>query len=36
MTALAVALDVVGCLIAAGVVRVWQILDDESWREERW
>lgn len=34
--ALALVLDVVGCLLAAGAVRVWQICDDDSWREERW
>jgi hypothetical protein len=36
MTVLALILDVVGCLVAGGVVRVWQILDDDSWREDRW
>jgi len=36
MTALALFLDVVGCLVAAGALRVAQVWTDDTWREERW
>lgn len=34
-TALAIVLDAVCCLIAAGGVFVWQVCSDDSWRS-RW